>query len=210
MSASSVYSGRVTSLQQVIRVSTCSASVKARLMNVALKRGEVLNLVVVRYGIERLLFRLTQSAYADRFLLKGAMLFVLWDEKTHRPTHDLDLLGFGYSEKDDLARTFREIAVVPVADVDLSLIRPPLRRRRSGRTPSTEVFASSFWQGSAQQRFQSRSMWALAMRSLHHRKSRSSPHCLISLRRGCVRTQSIRSWLKSSRPWLSWGPGTPA
>ena len=92
-----------------------AASVKARLMNVAIKRGEVFNLVVVRYGIERLLFRLTQSAYADRFLLKGAMLFVLWDEKTHRPTHDLDLLGFGYSEKEDLAQTFREVAVVPVA-----------------------------------------------------------------------------------------------
>ena len=93
-----------------------AASVKARLMNAAIKRGEVFNLVVVRYGIERLLFRLTQSVYADRFLLKGAMLFVIWDEKTHRPTHDLDLLGFGYSEKADLAQTFREVAVVPVAD----------------------------------------------------------------------------------------------
>ena len=51
-----------------------AASVKARLMNVAIKRGEVFNLVMVRYGIERLLFRLTQSVYADRFLLKGAML----------------------------------------------------------------------------------------------------------------------------------------
>ena len=93
-----------------------AASVKARLMNVAIKRGEVFNLIVVRYGIERLLFRLTQSAYADRFLLKGAMLFLLWDERSHRPTHDLDLLGFGYSEKEDLAQTFREVAVIPVDD----------------------------------------------------------------------------------------------
>lgn len=93
-----------------------AASVKARLMNVAIKRSEVFNLVVVRYGIERLLFRLTQSGYADRFLLKGAMLFVLWDEKTHRPTHDLDLLGIGVSEAEDLTRIFREVAVVAVDD----------------------------------------------------------------------------------------------
>ena len=71
-----------------------AASVKARLQNVSAARGEDFNLLLLRYGIERLLFRLCQSPYADRFLLKGAMLFVVWDEKTHRPTRDLDLLGF--------------------------------------------------------------------------------------------------------------------
>ncbi len=75
-----------------------SASVKARLQNVAATRGEDFNLLLLRYGIERLLFRLSQSPHADRFLLKGAMLFVVWDEKTHRPTRDLDLLGFGSTE----------------------------------------------------------------------------------------------------------------
>jgi len=63
-----------------------SASVKARLQNVAATRGEDFNLLLLRYGIERLLFRLSQSPHADRFMLKGAMLFVVWDEKTHRPT----------------------------------------------------------------------------------------------------------------------------
>ena len=75
-----------------------SASVKARLQNVAATRGEDFNLLLLRYGIERLLFRLSQSPHADRFLLKGAMLFVVWDEKTPRPTRDLDLLGFGSTE----------------------------------------------------------------------------------------------------------------
>ncbi len=78
-----------------------SASVKARLQNVAGKRGEDFNPLLLRYGIERLLFRLSQSPYADGFLLKGAMLFVVWDEKTHRPTRDVDLMGFGPSEKMD-------------------------------------------------------------------------------------------------------------
>ncbi|HKB89960.1 MAG TPA: nucleotidyl transferase AbiEii/AbiGii toxin family protein [Opitutaceae bacterium] len=93
-----------------------AASVKARLQNVAAKRGDDFNLLLLRYGIERLLFRLCQSSYADRFLLKGAMLFVVWDEKTHRPTRDLDLLGFGPSEKADLIRVFQEVAATPVVD----------------------------------------------------------------------------------------------
>ncbi len=93
-----------------------AASVKARLQNVADKRGDDFNLLLLRYGIERLLFRLSQSAFADRFLLKGAMLFAVWDEKTHRPTRDLDLLGFGPSEKADLLRVFQEVAATPVVD----------------------------------------------------------------------------------------------
>ena len=54
-----------------------AASVKARLQNAANKRGEDFNLLLLRYGIERVLFRLSQSLYADRFVLKGAMLFVV-------------------------------------------------------------------------------------------------------------------------------------
>ena len=93
-----------------------SVSVKARLQNVAATRGEDFNLLLLRYGIERLLFRLSQSPHADRFLLKGAMLFVVWDEKTHRPTRDLDLLGFGSTEKADLIQVFAAVAAVPVVD----------------------------------------------------------------------------------------------
>lgn len=93
-----------------------AASVKARLHNVAGQRGEDFNLLLLRYGIERLLFRLSQSPYTDRFLLKGAMLFVVWDEKTHRPTRDLDLLGFGPAEKEDLLQVFRVVVTTPVVD----------------------------------------------------------------------------------------------
>jgi len=93
-----------------------AASVKARLQNEATRRGEDFNLLLLRYGIERLLFRLSQSSHAGRFLLKGAMLFVVWDEKTHRPTRDLDLLGFGPSEKENLRQVFQDLATTPVVD----------------------------------------------------------------------------------------------
>lgn len=72
-----------------------SASLKTRMQNEAVGRVDNFNLLRLRYGIERLLFRLSKSAYADRLLLMGAMLFIIWDAKTHRPTHDLDSFGFG-------------------------------------------------------------------------------------------------------------------
>jgi hypothetical protein len=52
-----------------------SASVRARLTNRAKARNENVQLVLLRYAIERLLYRLSRSEYADRFVLKGAMLF---------------------------------------------------------------------------------------------------------------------------------------
>lgn len=91
------------------------ASVKARLLNLAESRQESFNELQVRYGIERLLYRLGQSRHADRLLLKGAMLFVLWDGRTPRPTRDVDFLGFGEIEKEAVASVFREIIATPVA-----------------------------------------------------------------------------------------------
>jgi hypothetical protein len=90
------------------------ASVKARLLTLAEQRGESFNLLLVRFGVERLLYRLSQSRHADRFLLKGAMLFTLWDERAPRPTQDVDFLAFGSTELDDIAALFREIVETPV------------------------------------------------------------------------------------------------
>ena len=97
-------------------IKNIAASVKARLQNVAAKRDEDFNLLLLRYGIERLLYRLSQSKYAERFLLKGAMLFAVWDEKNPRPTRDLDLLGFVPAEKQEMLRIFQEIVTTPVVE----------------------------------------------------------------------------------------------
>ncbi len=78
------------------------------------RSGEPFDLVLTRYGIERLLYRLSQSRHADRFLLKGAMLFRIWVQASHRPTRDLDLLGMGPAEAEGLAAIFREICATPV------------------------------------------------------------------------------------------------
>jgi len=55
-----------------------AASVRQRLMNLAKTRGVAFNRVLVQYGIERVLYRLAESKHRDKFILKGAMLFVIW------------------------------------------------------------------------------------------------------------------------------------
>ena len=93
-----------------------AASVRARLLNGAKAQASDFNQVLVRFALERILYRLTQSPHADRFLLKGALLFTLWYDMPHRATRDADLLGFGASDLESVAQVFREIAAVAVDD----------------------------------------------------------------------------------------------
>ncbi|MGB4598354.1 MAG: hypothetical protein WBI04_00070 [Trichlorobacter sp.] len=55
-----------------------ATSVRQRLLNKAREQRTDFNLMLTRYGLERFLYRLCRSAYSDRFVLKGAMLFPLW------------------------------------------------------------------------------------------------------------------------------------
>lgn len=93
-----------------------AASVRSRLLSIAKAEGSDFNLVLVRFALERLLYRLSISAHADHFLLKGALLFALWYDLPHRSTRDADLLGFGATDLDSVAQTFREIAAIDVED----------------------------------------------------------------------------------------------
>jgi predicted nucleotidyltransferase component of viral defense system len=93
-----------------------AASVRARFLNIAKAEQSDFNQVLVRYALERILYRLSKSAYSDQFLLKGALLFALWYDMPHRHTRDADLLGFGPSDLETIERTFRDIASVAVDD----------------------------------------------------------------------------------------------
>lgn len=93
-----------------------AASVRARLLNLAKAQRVDFNQVLIRFALERILYRMSRSQHADRFLLKGALLFTLWYDMPHRATRDADLLGFGPSDLESIARTFRDIASVEVED----------------------------------------------------------------------------------------------
>ena len=90
-----------------------SASIKQKLLNHARKTGLDFNALLIRFAMERLLFRLSISPYSEQFYLKGAMLFVLWENSAHRPTKDLDLLFIPEHDSDELITTFQEIAAIP-------------------------------------------------------------------------------------------------
>lgn len=91
-----------------------AASVRQRLLNGAKERGEQFELTLVRFACERLLYRLSVSPHADRFVLKGGMLFLLWADRTYRPTRDIDLLGTGSMDEAGLRGIFRELCSMGV------------------------------------------------------------------------------------------------
>ena len=81
-----------------------------RLLNCARNSGEDFNLLLSRYGIERLLYRLSISSHADKFILKGASLFLIWKGQNFRVTRDADLLSSIPLDPDQIADIFREKA----------------------------------------------------------------------------------------------------
>lgn len=85
------------------------ASVRARLLNLAKDRGEDFTGLLTRYALERFMFRLASSEHAHRFVLKGATLFAIWSDQPHRPTRDIDLLGFGANDVPALVDVFRQV-----------------------------------------------------------------------------------------------------
>ena len=93
-----------------------AASVRQRLMNLAQAQNEDFQLVLTRYALERLLYRLSRSEYRDVFVLKGAMLFQLWSDQPHRPTRDLDLLGHGENTIPRFERIFRDVCKLAVEE----------------------------------------------------------------------------------------------
>jgi hypothetical protein len=95
-------------------VTNLAASIRQRLANRARERKEDFGLLLMKYALERLLFRIGQSEYRKIFVLKGALLFELWTEQVHRPTRDADFLSYGDSEPSRFASIFREICALPV------------------------------------------------------------------------------------------------
>jgi len=83
-----------------------SQSIQTRLVRHAKAIDVDPNFVLARFATERLLYRLSQSAHAERFVLKGALLLLVWLGETIRPTRDADLLGFGDLDVEPLSRTY--------------------------------------------------------------------------------------------------------
>ncbi|HOX05021.1 MAG TPA: nucleotidyl transferase AbiEii/AbiGii toxin family protein [Planctomycetota bacterium] len=87
-------------------------SVRDRLLAISRNTGEEANLIWTRYAVERLLYRLSLTPHRRQFVLKGALLFLVWSRQRYRPTRDLDLLGFGAGSAARLRKVFGDICRV--------------------------------------------------------------------------------------------------
>lgn len=95
-----------------------AASVHQRLLNRARAEGRPFNELLQYYVLERFLYRLGQSNFSDRFVLKGAMLLGVWQAPLSRPTRDIALLGRLSNDVDYLVTVMRQICQAEIADED--------------------------------------------------------------------------------------------
>lgn len=106
-------------------VTNVGASVRARLREYARTQGEDFNLTLQRYGAERFLFRLGESAHRERLVLKGAMLFALWGREMYRSTRDLDFTGYGKPE--ELTRVIADVCATPCPEDGVAFLLDSIR-----------------------------------------------------------------------------------
>ena len=103
------------------------ASVQARLVARSRELGVEHQLTLARYGGERFLYRLSRSEFADRFVLKGAALLLIWLGEAIRPTKDVDLLGLGDTSAEALERVFIALCAVDAPEDGLSFLADSVR-----------------------------------------------------------------------------------
>jgi hypothetical protein len=93
-----------------------AASIKQKLMTLAREQNRVYEVVLVRYALERILYRLSISEHRNKFVLKGGMLVTLCLENSNRETRDVDFLGYGSADPEHLKEIFRNIFAMPADD----------------------------------------------------------------------------------------------
>jgi predicted nucleotidyltransferase component of viral defense system len=98
------------------RIKNIGASIRPRLLNLAKQRRQPFQLILNYFVLERLLYRLSQTKYRHRFILKGAILLTTWFKDSLRPTKDLDFLAVGNPDQQEMVGTFQEICAVPLND----------------------------------------------------------------------------------------------
>ena len=84
-------------------------SVRARLLAIAKRENVQLEYLLLRYALERFLYRLGESRYVDRFVLKGASAFAVWLGPFARVTRDADVEAFGFEKPEATVGIFKDI-----------------------------------------------------------------------------------------------------
>ena len=125
------------------KIKNLPASIRQKLLNLAHERNDDFGLVLTKYGLERMLFRLSKSKYRDTFILKGALLFELWT-KDYRATRDADFLAKGDNSRERFIRIFQEISAIEVQDDGLRFDPKTVKAERIKEDEGLRVTLTAF------------------------------------------------------------------
>lgn len=86
-------------------------SIKARLKNFAVSNNITFQEALIYYGLERTVYRISVSEYAEHFVLKGGIfLYAIFDRNYERATTDIDLLARKISNSsEEMKQVFKDI-----------------------------------------------------------------------------------------------------
>lgn len=179
-----------------------AASVRQRLLNLARAEGQLFDVVLVAFGLERLVYRLSVSEYRDRFVLKGGMLVTLWTADTGRFTRDIDFLAFGSDEEAELKTAFSRILAIDGGDglvYDVASLTAV-----AGKTRFMEGCGLGLMHISGARAYRSPWTSASAMPWRIRNSRLSMDPCSTSLPHQSVPTPRQQSSPRSFRPWWRW------
>jgi hypothetical protein len=96
-------------------IKNIEASVRALLQNKAKETNRPFAEVLQYYGMERFLYRFSCSEYVDKFILKGALMFTVWQVPQRRTTLDIDFSSTYGNQIATIEKVIRDVCKVSVA-----------------------------------------------------------------------------------------------
>jgi hypothetical protein len=90
-------------------IKNLAASIRQKLTNYANENGRPFQEVFQYFAMERFLYRLSRSPHAEKFVLKGALMFTAWGAPSSRPTRDIDFLARMNNSVDLIVAVMQEI-----------------------------------------------------------------------------------------------------
>jgi predicted nucleotidyltransferase component of viral defense system len=121
------------------RLKNIPASIHARLTNEAKKMRRPFGEILQYYGMERFLYRLSKTKYADSFVLKGGLSLYSWEMPLRRPTKDIDFLSLMDNRREIIEQVIKTALLVSVPEdgmnfdsTTLSIVETQVDADRSG------------------------------------------------------------------------------
>ncbi len=113
-----------------------SSSVRQRLLDRSKADNRPFNELLQYYAMERFLYRLSLSAHAQHYILKGALMLRAWNLPEFRPTMDIDMLGKTENEEENITSQIRDILAVEIKPDGLTFEPESIQTTRDGIKPA--------------------------------------------------------------------------